>query len=134
MRMRISAKNMQLTESLRELVERRMRYGLSRFSGSITDVNVKLSDESGPNGPPTRRCQVSVRLRRGGSARVLVDALDSTPGAAAGKAAVRIHGAVARRIKRRRFGSEIPRKRAKPSARDGAKPPARNPSTFVDNP
>ena len=110
MQLDISSTNAHLSTGTMATAERYMRFALTRFSPLIRDVAVKFSDESGPKGAPTKKCQIVVRLREGGS--VVVDATDRQLDAAASTAADRASRSVARQLERKRHNKKFQRRRA----------------------
>jgi len=116
MQIEISTTNAEMSNGSRATVERHARFALTRFSPLIRDVSVKLSDESGPKGAPTKKCQIVVRLRQGGS--VVVDALDRKLDAAASTAADRASRSVVRQLERKRHNKKFQRRRADARAND----------------
>ena len=91
------------------LIERRIRFALTRFAPAIGDVTVILRDESGPRGAPARKCQVVVGLRPRGS--VVVNCTGSTFEAAVSNAAERASRNVARSLERKRHAKRYQRRR-----------------------
>ena len=110
MRLTIAEKNAALHEDERLIVERRMRFALTRFAPAIKDVSVTLTDESGPHGSPAKRCQVVIGLRPTGS--VVVDATDDGFEMAASRAADRAGRTVARQLERKRHYKKYQRRRS----------------------
>lgn len=90
---------------LRAHAQRQLHFHLSRFSGAVDEVVVRVTDENGPKGGVDKRCQVFARLARGGSVALSVTGADA-------------HGAVAHAIERtvRMIARELAR------ARDRARP------------
>ncbi len=109
MELEISARNIDLGSATREKVERHLRFGLTRFSPSIRRTHCTISDESGPHGAASRRCQIVVKLRSGG--HVVVDAAEDSVTAAASAAANRAERAVARHLARKRQSRKYQRRR-----------------------
>ena len=109
MRITMTGRNLTITEQIRTLVERRIRFALTRFHASIRSVSVRLTDESGPNGAPARRCQVLVRFTRKGA--VEVNMLASTVEDAVSRAADRAGRTVARTLERKRDARSYQRRR-----------------------
>ena len=109
MQLDISATNADLSSHSRSIVERHSRFALTRFSPVIRDVTVKLTNESGPKGAPTKKCQIVVRLRQGKS--IVVDATDRRIDSAASAAAERASRSVARQLERKRHNRKYQRRR-----------------------
>lgn len=61
MKIEVRCRGMMTSQALREHVERRIHFGLSRFAGAVDTVLVRLSDTNGPRGGVDKRCQVAVR-------------------------------------------------------------------------
>ena len=102
MQLRITSTHGSLTKSLRSVVERRLRFAVTRFTPTISDVSVALSDESGPKGAPAKKCRIVARLRPKG--HVLVEAVGETFEAAVGLASDRAGRSLSRYLARRRLG------------------------------
>ncbi len=109
MQINISGRNVELSRSTKDKVERHLRFGLTRFSPSIRDANCIISDESGPKGAATRRCLIVVRFR--GAGKVTVDAEADSIVSAASLAANRAERAVNRYIARKRQTTRYRRRR-----------------------
>lgn len=110
MQLNITATNTEVNETLNNAVERQLRFALTRFSPSVTDVSVTLSDESGPKGAPARKCQILVRLRPKGS--IVVEATDGTFDTAVARAADRAGRSVARHLEKKRHARKYQRRRS----------------------
>ncbi|MEZ5739541.1 MAG: ribosome-associated translation inhibitor RaiA [Burkholderiaceae bacterium] len=63
MQIEIQARDFPLTAALRDHVEKRLRFALSRFSDRVQRVAVRLSDVNGPRGGQDKNCHLHVRLR-----------------------------------------------------------------------
>ena len=100
MRLTISGSNVTVGDELAALVERRMRFALTRFGSSISEVQVTLSEDGEPRGSLAKKCKVEVRLPATHS--VVAETADESFLGAATMAAGRINGAVARRVRRSR--------------------------------
>ena len=91
-------RNGMLTDELRELLDRRLSYALSRFESRIRRKTVVIEDVNGPRGGVDKLCRVTVKLNR------LSDVVISEEGAdistSITRAAERIGRAVARAIER----------------------------------
>ena len=122
MQLDISTTNANISSVSRATIERHARFALTRFSQLIRDVAVTCSDESGPKGAPTKKCQIVVRLRKGGS--VVVDATDRRLGAAASTAADRASRSVARQLERNRHNKKFQRRRVDKNSKNLAQPGA----------
>lgn len=100
MRIVIRGQHMQLDESVRETISRRLGFALSRFAERIRSTEVQVADVNGPRGGVDKRCTVAVRLA--GAGTVVVEDKDENPHAAVAKAFERVGRAVARLLERRR--------------------------------
>ena len=110
--MKISAvaKGVQLTKHLREHLDRRLSFALSRFSPQVNAVRVHLADDNGPRGGRDKTCLIVVDVR--GGREVVIkersDALDQ----AVNSASMRAGRSVARLLKRVQRRQRAPRKDA----------------------
>jgi ribosomal subunit interface protein len=102
MRTEIHSTNLILTDELRRHVERRLRFALGRFSGSIVSAVVRLRDENGPRGGRDKVCQVVLRLNPSGTVAVKDTQTDLQK--AIDLAADRSGRAAGRELSRRREG------------------------------
>lgn len=100
MKITIQAKGLELTDGLREHVERRLSFALDRADYHIDRVSVRLSDENGPRGGEDKRCQVRVHLA--GAAPVLVEDTEPDLVLAIDRAADRTGHTLARQLGRQR--------------------------------
>lgn len=96
--MKINVRSLEapLTEDLLALVERRVRYGLTRFAASVRDVHVTLDDLNGPRGGLDKVCRM--RVRAGRRRLCIVEQRASSIEAAVSSAAARAARAVAREL------------------------------------
>lgn len=96
-----------LTDALREHVERRLRFAFDRSGQRIRRILVRLSDVNGPRGGRDKRCQLQLSLEQ--SPEVVIEETQSDLYAAVDRAARRAAVSVARRFSkmraRRRDGS-----------------------------
>lgn len=111
MRLSILRKCQSLNSQTLALVERRMRFALTRFSPIINGVSVSLIDESGPHGAPTKKCLIAVRLTS--QKPLIVEGVGESHLAAASQAADRIQRSVARQLHRRRDAKRYQRRRSR---------------------
>lgn len=58
----VQSRGFGLTRALREFVELRMRYLLTRYGDKILRINITLYDVNGPKGGEDKRCVVTIRL------------------------------------------------------------------------
>jgi hypothetical protein len=82
----VGSAGLRVTEDQRQSVERRLLLALTRFSGQLERVKVRLSNVANPMGGVDRRCQMEAWLRSGGS--VAVETVDGP--AAVDRAAIRL--------------------------------------------
>lgn len=115
MRFALTGKNVALPNDLRDLIERRFDFALSRFSDMVDRVNVAVVDENGPKGGVDKMCRVLVHIR--GLEDVKVIERDADVPAAASRAAERVGRAVARALVKRR---QLPRYQRRRDARDAS--------------
>lgn len=105
MRVDVRSRDIEVTTTLREHVERRLRFALGRFDGQVHRVTARLADDNGPRGGTDKRCRLDVRVRAAGS--VIVDDRDPDLYAAIDRAADRIGRAVARVLQRTHHGDRL---------------------------
>jgi len=98
MKLDIRPRNLDLTDRLRERIERRMHFALSRFEPRIERVTIRLFDVNGPRGGEDKRCRIVVRVR-GCEPAAVVEA-DRDLGTAIDRAADRVGRVVARALDR----------------------------------
>ena len=72
MQLQIVARNLELTSSQRELVERRLGFALGRFEDRVHRVSVRYTDVNGPRGGADTTCRVTARIVPRGEVRVEV--------------------------------------------------------------
>ena len=87
-------------QSLRDHIERRLTYALSRFGSRVNRVTVYLSDRNGPKGGIDKSCRIVVRLRGLGESVSVVDDTDWT--VAVDRAATRAGHNVSRELEKKR--------------------------------
>ena len=98
MQLELSAEGVELTEALRDHVERRIRFALGKFAGRIERVHVRLADENGHKGGVGKMCRIRVRMV--GFESVAVQQIDADIRTAIDCALDRAGRTVARRIDR----------------------------------
>ena len=89
----------------RDHADRVLRFALTRFSGAISAVRLRLVDENGPRGGVDQRCRIHVVLRTGDVLRV--ESVGSDAYAVIHQVCTRMAHTVARRLSRlsaRRLG------------------------------
>jgi ribosomal subunit interface protein len=100
MRVRIQAREFTLTDALREHVERRIRFALTRFGPRLLQVSVRLEDVNGPRGGEDKRCTVQVSVTR--QPQVVVEETAADMYEAIDRAAARTERTVERKLARER--------------------------------
>lgn len=98
MKIDIRGHRVELTETLRAHIERRLRFALGRFGARITAATVTIEDLNGPRGGIDKQCRITVALASAGHLRIEVLDTEITP--AVDQAADRIGRAVAREFER----------------------------------
>ncbi len=103
MKIRLSARDVALTERLRIHVRRRLALALGRFGERIDKVSVRFTgDDAGP-GASQKHCRIQVDLR---PRPVSVEDADADPFAAADGATDRLSRSVARALEREQDESQ----------------------------
>ena len=64
MKFEIRGRDMNISQVLRDHIERRLRFALDRFAGRIRQVHVTLGDLNGPRGGIDKRCKLAISLDR----------------------------------------------------------------------
>ncbi len=100
MKIQIVARNLELTSSQRELIERRIGFALGRFGRRIDRVAVRFADVNGPRGGVDTRCQIMAGIVPKGQVRVEVT--DVGIEVAISRAADRLSRRVSSELERRR--------------------------------
>jgi len=98
MKINIQARNVEISESFRAHVTRRLQFALGRFGRRIQRVAVKFGDTNGLRGGLDKLCCVDVYLRP--SKRLRIEDLDSDLFAVIDRAAERTARTVARVLER----------------------------------
>lgn len=65
MTINIRSNGIEVTDALREHVERTLASSLDRFVRRIESVSLFLTDLNGPRGGPTKLCQMTAQFKRG---------------------------------------------------------------------
>ena len=91
-------RNGMLTEEIRELLDRRLSYALSRFESRIRRKTVVIDDVNGPRGGGDKLCRITVKLDR--LSDVVINEEDSDISRSITRAAERVGRAVARVMER----------------------------------
>ena len=100
MRINIRAQGFELTDSLREHTERRLRFALGWADDRLRQISVRLSDENGPREGEDKRCRIQITFR--GAPSVVIDDTEADLYVAIDRAADRAGRSVARRLERQR--------------------------------
>ncbi len=103
MQLKIVARNIDLSPSLRALVERRLRFALGRFGTRLRRVVVCLRDLNGPRGGLGDQCRIEARLHPKGlvHAEVTERGIEKAVSAAADLIARRVRRGLDRRLEGR---------------------------------
>jgi ribosome-associated translation inhibitor RaiA len=80
MELTIRTRSIEITDSLRDLISRRLHFALDIFGDRIRHASVYLADVNGPRGGVDKSCQINVTVRGIGS--ILVSEKGSTSEAA----------------------------------------------------
>ena len=99
MQITTTARDTELTGSLREYVENRLAFALSRFQDRIRGVVIVLSDVNGPKNGIDKRCLLKIRPR--GLSEFIIEEIESDFQSALNRAADRAKRTLARRLRRR---------------------------------
>ncbi len=105
MKIQIRGKDVQLDEDVKDYIERRIQFGLGRFSPRISGVTVQIHDLNGPRGGQDKECRIEVRLKPSGS--VFVKDSDAQIHAAVDRVTDRVARSVKRSIERTRDTSRM---------------------------
>ncbi|MDS4022913.1 MAG: HPF/RaiA family ribosome-associated protein [Candidatus Competibacter sp.] len=106
MNIHIQARGFALTDSLREHVERRLRFALGWADDRLRQVSVRLWDENGPRGGEDKRCRIQITFP--GAPSIVIDDTEADLYVAIDRAADRAGRSVARRLERQRDGRQGP--------------------------
>ena len=99
MQITTTARDIELTGSLREYVENRLAFALSRFQDRIGGVAIVLSDVNGPKNGIDKRCLLKIRPR--GLSEFIIEEIESDFQSALNRAADRAKRTLARQLRRR---------------------------------
>lgn len=94
------ARGFDLSEEVREHVQRRLGFSIDWAHGRVSSVSVVLSDINGPRGGKDKRCHIQVAVA--GAADVLIDDTQADLYLAIDRAVDRAGRTLARRIARQR--------------------------------
>jgi ribosomal subunit interface protein len=98
MNLEIRGIDLEPTDAIRNHIERRLSFALSRFSDHLKGVEVRLRDENGPKGGIDKVCRVKATLR--GRPTLVVEAVGTDLYAAIDTAADRAGRALGRTLRR----------------------------------
>lgn len=98
MRVDVTGQGFNVTEALRDHIERRLEFAVARFEDHIDTVSVRLEDMNGPRGGVDKECRVHVKLLGLPSVIITQSAKDAY--AAVDRAADRLGHTVARKLER----------------------------------
>jgi putative sigma-54 modulation protein len=98
MKIHVRSRQVEVDDTVRAHIERRLQFSLGRFSQRIRRVTVQIVDINGPRGGEDKVCRIEVRLPPTGS--VFVEDMDADLHAAIDRAADRAARSVSRAIKR----------------------------------
>ena len=116
MELDLRTRHVELTDDLRNHVDRRLRFALTRFGSRIRRLSVGLTDVNGPRGGVDIQCRVQAVLASGDT--LVVRAVRTDPFTAVAGASERIAHTIMRRLDRRkdaRRGRATPPRRDEPS-------------------
>jgi putative sigma-54 modulation protein len=99
MRIDISGQGLDVTDTLRDHVDQRLRFVLSRFGGQITRVGVRLVGCQRVRGETSLQCQLTISLVSG--PKILADVSDTDVYAAIDRAVERTGRFVALKLDKR---------------------------------
>jgi putative sigma-54 modulation protein len=94
----VRSRQVEVDATVRAHIERRLRFGLGRFSERIRRVTLQIVDINGPRGGEDTVCRIEVRLLPTGS--IFVEDTDADLQAVIDRATDRAGRSVARAIKR----------------------------------
>jgi len=106
MKLEIRGRHIEITDSIREFIERRLAYALDRFAEKIRIVRLNVRDVNGSRGGVDKHCQLAVSFTY--CSPITVEGRDSSVQGAIGRAAAKVRSLLARHFgrnrKRRRSG------------------------------
>lgn len=114
MKIEVRFRGVDSSEALRAHTKHRIHVHLSRFGSDIESVQVRIEDVNGPKGGVDKRCKITVRGPRCGTATL--DELHDNAYAGVDLAVQRVSQVVAREIERQRSRRQAPRRAAGPAA------------------
>lgn len=90
----------EVDKGLREHIDRRLNFALSRFGSRVSKAIVYLTDNNGPKGGIDKSCRVVIRLR--GLGDVVADVVDMDWPVTIDRATSRVGHNVSRELERKR--------------------------------
>jgi len=105
MKLEIRALHVEMTDTIRSYIERRIGFALDRFAERIRTVRLRIGDVNSSRGGMDKHCQLAVLFTR--SSPITLESRDLTVQGAIDRVSSRIGSLVARhfqRGRRRRFG------------------------------
>ena len=100
MKIEFRLRGLESSDALRDHAARRIHFHLRRFGNEVTAVLVRIADVNGPKGGLDKRCQITVRGQRLGSATI--DEMSGDAYSAVDMAVERIGRSVGRELDRAR--------------------------------
>jgi putative sigma-54 modulation protein len=100
MKIHVRGKQIELDETVRAHIERRLQFSLGRLSPRIVRVTVQIVDLSEPRGGEDKTCRIEIRLLPAGS--IFIEDTDADIYAAVDRAADRAARCVSRAVQRER--------------------------------
>lgn len=100
MKIHVRSRQVEVDDTVRAQIERRLQFSLGRFSRQILRVAVQIVDLNGPRGGEDKSCRIEVRLLPTGS--IFVADTDADLYAAVDRAADRAAQCVSRAARRTR--------------------------------
>lgn len=98
MRINIRAQGFELTDSLRERTEQRLRFALGWADDRLRQISVRLSDENGPRGGKDKCCRIQITFP--GAPSVVIEDTETDLYVAIARAADRAARSVAHLLER----------------------------------
>jgi ribosome-associated translation inhibitor RaiA len=102
----LHAHGVEVDNGLREHIERRLTFALSRFGSRITKAVVSLTDTNGPKGGVDKCCRIVLRLRSMGD--LVAEVTDTEWPVTVDRATARIGHNVSRGLERKRDFARVP--------------------------
>ena len=126
MELSIRTHSIELTDEVRDLVNRRVHFALDAFGDRVEDTLVYLMDMNGPRGGVAELCQITIRAHRVGD--VVVRETGTTVAAALNRAARRVKYRLSEALRRadRPSSESIPDRRGSSLTRFSLNEPSAN--------